>query len=84
MKEKCKEHFKKMSEYLDGTLEKGLCDEIEKHLSECPDCMNCLESIQKTIKLCKEGSEENIPADLHERLRSKLRECLSINSLFVF
>lgn len=84
MKEKCIKYFKKMSEYLDGTLEKGLCDEIEKHLLECPDCMNCLESIQKTIKLCKEGSEENIPKDLHERLKSKLREYLSVNTLFVF
>ena len=84
MKEKCKDHFKKMSEYLDGTLEKGLCEEIENHLNECPDCVKCLESIKKTIKLCKDGSEENVPEDLHERLRSKLRDCLSMNTLSVF
>jgi anti-sigma factor RsiW len=80
MKKRCKEHFEKLSEYLDGTLEKGLCEEIEDHLSKCPECRNCLESMRKTIKLCKEGSEEKIPADFHERLRSKLRECMSDTS----
>ena len=80
MKEKCRKHLEKLSEYLDGNLEKALCEEIEDHISKCPECMNCLESMRKTIKLCKEGSEEKIPADLHERLRSKLHECMSENS----
>jgi anti-sigma factor RsiW len=69
-----------LSEYLDGILEKGLWDEVENHLSQCPECMSCLESMRKTIKLCKDGSQEKIPTDLHERLRSKLRECISGNS----
>ena len=31
MKEKCRKHLEKLSEYLDGNLEKALCEEIEDH-----------------------------------------------------
>ena len=80
MKKECKEHFEKLSEYLDGTIEKDLCEEIENHLRRCPECRHCLESMKKTIRLCKEGSKESIPPDLHERLRSRLHECLKSDS----
>jgi len=76
MKEHCKKNFERISEYLDGELDDAVCREIEQHLRDCPDCRECVGSMRKTIRLCKEGAGEEIPSDARERLRAKLRECL--------
>jgi anti-sigma factor (TIGR02949 family) len=77
MKEDCKKYFERISEYLDGELDNEICDEIETHLKECPECRECLDSLKKTIQLCKEAGKEAIPSDIRERLRSNLRQLLN-------
>ena len=76
MKEDCKKHFEKISEYLDGELDDRICKEIEEHLQDCPECQDCLDSLKRSIQLCKEVRNEEMPADIRERLRSSLREYL--------
>jgi len=75
MREDCKKDFKRLSEYLDGELDPDVCREIEQHFRDCPECRECVESMRKTIQLCKEAAMEEIPADARERLISMLREC---------
>jgi anti-sigma factor (TIGR02949 family) len=77
MREGCKKYFKRISEYLDGELDKGMCQKIERHLQDCPECRDCLDSFRRSIQLCKETAKEEIPPDIRKRLRSKLRECFS-------
>lgn len=77
MKEDCKKHFKRISEYLDGELDERACKEIEANLEKCPECLECLHSLKKSIQLCREAGEEEMPADIRERLRSNLRDCFS-------
>ncbi len=77
MKEDCKKHFKRISEYLDGELDERACKELEANLEECPECRECLNSLKSTIQLCKEAGEEEMPADIKDRLRSNLRDCFS-------
>ena len=77
MKEDCKKHFKRISEYLDGELDEQTCKEIESSLKECPECLECLHSLKKTIQLCKEAEEEEMPTDMKDRLRANLRDCFS-------
>jgi RNA polymerase sigma-70 factor (ECF subfamily) len=79
MKEDCRKYFERISEYLNGELDDEICREIETHLKECPECRECLDSLKKTIQLCKEAGKEAIPPDIRERLRSNLRELLDRN-----
>ena len=79
MKEDCKKDFERLSEYLDGELDDAVCLEIEQHFRHCPECRECVDSMKKTIQLCKEAAREEIPVVARERLRSMLRECLSRN-----
>lgn len=81
MNKECREHFIRISEYLDGELDADLCKEIEAHLEQCPDCQNCLESLKRTIALCKDGARETIPVEAKERLRFMLRNCMEPNPL---
>jgi NAD-dependent dihydropyrimidine dehydrogenase PreA subunit len=77
VKEDCKKHFKRISEYLDGELDDRACKEIEESLEKCPECLECLNSLKKTIQLCKEAGDEEMPVEIRDRLRSNLRDCFS-------
>ena len=78
--EKCKKHFEIISEYLDGELDDEICHEIKAHLKDCPECQECLDSLKKTIQLCKEAGKEEIPSDIRERLRLSLPDFFSHKS----
>jgi len=75
MKKNCRKDYERLSEYLDGELDPDACREIERHFRECPECRECVESMKKTIQLCKEASTEEVPTDARERLRSMLQAC---------
>ncbi|MCD6294064.1 MAG: zf-HC2 domain-containing protein [Deltaproteobacteria bacterium] len=79
MKEDCKKNFERISEYLDGELGPDDCQQIEQHLEECPECRDCFDALKKTIDLCKKNAQEEIPGDMQNRLKSKLRECFGNN-----
>ncbi len=51
---KCKDVFALLSEYLDAELTPESCGEIEKHLAGCPPCIEFLQSLKKSIRLCHE------------------------------
>jgi len=77
MKEECKKDFERMSEYLDGELNDDICREIKSHLRHCPECRECVDSLRKSIELCKKVAEEEITADMRKRLRAALRNCFA-------
>lgn len=76
----CGRHFERISEYLDGELDRETLVEIERHLSECPRCANCLESLQRTIALCRRLEDEEIPLEVQRRIKGKVLECLALES----
>ncbi len=75
MNEHCRKNFEKISEYLDGELGADECRVIEQHLKGCPECQNCVDTLKKTIALCKKRPQDEIPGEVRKRLRSKLRDC---------
>ena len=34
----CREYLENLCSYVDGEADDSICKEIEKHLSDCPDC----------------------------------------------
>ena len=79
MKDDCRRYFLKISEYLDGEVDEKTCYKIEAHLRQCPECLDCFESLKKTIQLCKNGASESLPVDVRKQLRATLREFLNQN-----
>jgi anti-sigma factor RsiW len=76
VKKNCRKHFDRISEYLDGELDDALCREIEAHLRDCPECRECIDSLRKTIRICRGAAEESVPEEVRIRLRAALRECM--------
>lgn len=70
----CHEMMDIFSEYIDGSLKKKLCDEIERHLVDCENCTVVVNTLRKTIELYQKTSEPAaLPEDIRQRLYVHLR-----------
>ena len=76
MHDDCKKYFDRISEYLDGELDASICEKIDQHLKDCPECQICFASLKKTVDLCKKMPLETIPKEVHDRLRKHLRHLI--------
>ena len=64
----CRELLAQVSDYVDGELEAALCDELEAHLRECPDCRVMVDTLRKTITLYRSQAQAELPAEVEHRL----------------
>ncbi len=73
--QKCEQMVSKICEYVEGTLDSQLCTDLEKHLSECPDCTVVVNTLKKTIELYHQTSQvtEPLPEDVRARLFVRLK-----------
>jgi anti-sigma factor RsiW len=74
MGKKCQDFIKDLSDYIDGELDSELCDAIEKHIGECENCRIMVDTLDQTVKLCREGKQEVLPEELENKLNNALRE----------
>jgi anti-sigma factor RsiW len=65
----CLEMFEKLSEYIDGELDHATCEKIKKHAEDCVACFSCLETLKRTVALCKNVVEKPIPLGLSRKLQ---------------
>lgn len=72
-RETCHMLLDALSDYVDGELERELCSEIERHLSECDNCRIVVDSLRKTIYLYHvTASAPSVPSEVRERLYRRL------------
>lgn len=70
---KCRQVQERLSDYLDGGLERQEGASLERHVANCPDCRRCLETLRRTIELCRELPALDFPAGLHEQIMDRIR-----------
>ena len=73
--EDCQHLLDCLSEYIDGSLNQNLCEELEKHLAGCDKCQIVIDSMRKTIDLCQICAEQDT---LPEEVRRRLFQCLNL------
>jgi len=71
---KCQEILKVLNEYVDGQLDPGVCEELQKHLQGCDPCRIVVDNIRKTISLYKDDEVYELPADFKARLHDALKD----------
>ncbi len=69
----CKEVFALLSQYLDRELPDDICQEIDSHIADCPPCIQFVESLKKSIELCRECAPAEEPSPLPEPARARLQ-----------
>lgn len=72
----CEALFAALSEYLDAELPGEDCAEFRRHLEGCPECIEFLNSLERTIALCRQqpGSAAELPPPLSAAARQELWE----------
>ncbi|HVX65457.1 MAG TPA: zf-HC2 domain-containing protein [Bryobacteraceae bacterium] len=78
----CKDVFAMLSEYLDRELTAETCAELEEHLADCPPCIEFLNSLKKTVGLCKDCAPPDVPppplsAEARDKMLAAYRTYLS-------
>ena len=65
----CLEMFKKLSEYIDGELDHVTCSDIERHSENCVACFSCLETLKRTVAICKNIEDKPVPKEFSQKLK---------------
>ncbi len=68
----CKDFLNELGDFMDDTLDQDLRDNLQKHVSECPNCWVVLNTSQRTITIYKGLEPQTIPPDIHSRLMDAL------------
>ena len=69
----CEKVHRLLGDYLDDELKAVVCEELERHMGECPDCRVHVDSVKKVIRLYREASEQGLPVDIRIRLQDVLK-----------
>jgi len=69
---KCTEFLKELTEYLDGSADAALREELDEHMHWCHECKVVLNTTKKTIEIYRDNKLYELP----ERLRVKLHEAI--------
>jgi len=73
----CLHLFDKLSEYIDGEMEEAERCEIETHIAHCAACLGCLQSLKRTIALCKHAGPQTVPAVFSAKLQTMIQHIRS-------
>ena len=61
------------SEYLDGELEAGPAEMVERHIGVCPPCRAFVNTLRATVSMLGSMAQGEAPAGLRERVREAVR-----------
>ena len=73
----CKDFLQDLSDYLDETCSQDLRKELEKHVSECPNCWVVVDTTKRTIQVYKGMEPQPIPDNVKSRLMAALQRKMS-------
>jgi len=63
-----------LSEYLDRELLPATCSEFDEHIKDCPECVQFLESLKRSMKICRQFGESQLLPAIDEGQMTRLRQ----------
>ena len=76
MRPECRDVLTQISAYLDGDLDKAVCETIEQHCVTCPSCAAVVEGLKQTVGLCRQLGAAPLPPAVLERARESVRRLM--------
>ncbi len=73
----CKHVWNYISEYIDGTLDPDVREQVQKHLDHCEICSAILDSTRNILILTADGRVFELPVGFSERLHARLERELA-------
>lgn len=69
---RCRHLFAALSDYMDGVIDDAMCDEMDRHISDCEPCQAFLSSLKDTVRRCRSYAPA-LDSERAERIRRELR-----------
>jgi RNA polymerase sigma-70 factor (ECF subfamily) len=69
----CTQIFAMLSEYLDRELPPAACGDLEEHLRDCPECIQFVDSLKRSIELCRKFASARAPEPVAPEALGELR-----------
>lgn len=69
----CKELWREVSNYIDGTVSPEMREELEKHLAQCRHCTALVDGVHNVVVLVADGRTFELPTGFGERLKERLK-----------
>ena len=70
----CNELLALINEYVDGTIDPGVCRDLEAHLAGCNPCRVVVDNVRKTIRLYRQDKPCPLPVNFRKHLHATLRK----------
>jgi anti-sigma factor RsiW len=64
----CKDFLRELSDFLDENVDPAVRRDLERHISECPNCWVICDTTKKTIQVYKGMEAEPLPEKVHDKL----------------
>ena len=73
-KEHHREVIEKICDFMGEDLDAPACKEVIEHIENCPDCKIYLDTMQKTVTICRDlEKNKKLPVHMNKRLFKVLR-----------
>ena len=72
MKLECKHVWGYISDYIDGSVDSAVKEDIERHLEHCEICSAILDSTRNILVLTADGRTFELPVGFSEKLHARL------------
>jgi anti-sigma factor RsiW len=64
--------MQELSDFLDESVDTATRQELERHISECPNCWVVADTTRRTVRIYKGMDPYPVPADVESRLMAAL------------
>jgi anti-sigma factor RsiW len=68
----CNQFAKFITDYVDGTLERGVAGEMEMHMNVCHDCNSLITELENTSSLIRSLDRLTAPEGFDQRLKARI------------
>ena len=69
----CKELWREVSNYIDGTVTPEMREKLEKHLAQCRHCTALVDGVHNVVVLVADGRTFELPTGFGDRLKKRLK-----------
>jgi RNA polymerase sigma-70 factor (ECF subfamily) len=69
---RCRHLFAQLSAYMDAVIDDAMCDEMDRHISDCEPCQAFLSSLKDAVRRCR-AYRPAMDSERAERMRRELR-----------
>jgi anti-sigma factor RsiW len=70
----CKDFLKELNDYLDEQVDPAMRQELERHISECPNCWVIMDTSKKTIQVYKGMEPQAVPDNVQQKLLAAVQK----------